>query len=148
MGPNDELDVDAVVQGRAGDERELLAVWNLVHERGTWAGILRKDPDNAVARGALDQLPEAGPLEALAANARLVDLLTGRRWYVMRDAREAGTTWSEIGQALGMTRQGAQDYYRRAITKQEQYVGGLHDAARARAVVDENDGTPKGSEAA
>ncbi len=148
MGQYDELDVDAVVQGRAGDERELLAVWNLVHERGSWEGILRKDPVNVVARGALEQLPEAGPLEALAVNARLVDLLTGRRWYVMRDAREAGATWSEIGQALGMTKQGAADWYRRAIVKQEQYVGDLHDAARARAVVDERDGTPKGSEAA
>lgn len=137
MSEYDELDVAAVVQGRAGDERELLAVWNLAHERGTWEGILRKDPDNAVAQGALEQLPVAGPLEALAANARLVDLLTGRRWYVMRDAREAGATWSEIGQALGMTKQGAADWYRRAIAKQEQYVGDLHDTARARAVVEQ-----------
>jgi hypothetical protein len=41
MGQYDELDVTAVVQARAGDERELLAVWNLAHERGTWEGIRR-----------------------------------------------------------------------------------------------------------
>jgi hypothetical protein len=55
---------------------------------------------------------------------------------VMQAAREAGASWSQIGASLGMTKQGAQDWYRRKIADQEQYVGDLHDADRARAAVD------------
>lgn len=79
-------------------------------------------------------------LEALAANAAAVDALVGRRWYVMQDAREAGETWEAIGQALGVTKQGAQDYYRRQIAKQEHYAAEFHDAARARAGLDTDTG--------
>jgi hypothetical protein len=54
MGEYDELDVAAMVQGRAGDERELLAVWNLAHERGTWEGLVgvppRQDPSSGGRR--------------------------------------------------------------------------------------------------
>lgn len=48
----------------------------------------------------------------MQANARLVDLLTDRRWVVMRQAREEGASWTAIGTALGMTKQAAQDWYR------------------------------------
>ena len=132
------FDVDDVVQGRAGDVEDLLNVWAASVARDHWHDVLREHPGNPVATEALEQLPNVSPLQALRANARLVGLLVGRRSYVMRAAREAGATWSEIGQALGMTKQGAADWYRRAIVKQEQYIGGLHDTARARAVVDEN----------
>jgi hypothetical protein len=36
-----------------------------------------------------------------------------------------------------MSKQGAQDWYRRKIEAQEQYVGDLHDAERARAALGE-----------
>lgn len=39
-----------------------------------------------------------------------------------------------------MTKQRAQDWYRRKIDEQEKYVGDLHDAAAARAVL-----APEGS---
>jgi hypothetical protein len=35
----------------------------------------------------------------------------------MQAAREAGASWSEIGAALGMSKQGAQDWYRRKICR-------------------------------
>jgi hypothetical protein len=90
-----------------------------------------------VAERALNELPDVSALDALEANRQLVELLIGRRWYVMRAAREAGASWSEIGAALGMSKQGAQDWYRRKIADQERYVGDLHDSTRARAVLDE-----------
>jgi hypothetical protein len=55
----------------------------------------------------------------------------------MQAAREAGKTWDEIGSALGMSRQGAQDWYRRKIANQERYVPEFYDAERARAVLDD-----------
>lgn len=76
-------------------------------------------------------MPDVSAIEALAANRELVELLTARRWYVIRDAREAGASWSQIGEALGMSKQGAQDWYRR-IAEQEQDVGDRHDAERAQ----------------
>ncbi|MDN5917375.1 MAG: hypothetical protein L0I76_20135 [Pseudonocardia sp.] len=76
------------------------------------------------------QLPADSALNALAANRRVVDLLTERRWVVMRDAREAGASWAQIGEALGMTRQGATDTYRRAIANRAK-VDVEHQTERA-----------------
>lgn len=56
--------------------------------------------------GELTTLPGATELDALRASRRVVEVLTGR-WHMIRRAREEGASWSDIGQALGMTRQGA-----------------------------------------
>ncbi|WP_063125795.1 hypothetical protein [Nocardia fusca] len=77
------------------------------------------------------------PAQALEVNRKLVDQLTGTRWQLMQDAREAGDSWTAIGAALGMTKQGALDWYQRKIGEQERYTGKFHDADRARAVVDD-----------
>lgn len=106
----------------------------------TWREVAAKNagPEHAVtSAGALAQLPEVTALDALRANVRAVDLLTARRWYVMESAREAGATWSQIGEALGITKQAAHDFYRRKIEEQETYVPDLHDAAGARAVLED-----------
>jgi hypothetical protein len=73
----------------------------------------------------------------LRANAKAVELLTARRWYVIKSAREAGATWAQIGEALGITEQAAHDFYRRKIEEQEKYLPDLHDVAAARAVLEE-----------
>jgi hypothetical protein len=86
-----------------------------------------------VALQALSELPEASHLDALKANRAVVDLLAGRRWYVMQEAREAGATWEATGDALGITKRGTQDYYHRQIEKEEQLVSDLRDTDRVRA---------------
>jgi hypothetical protein len=40
------------------------------------------------------------PLEALAANREVVQLMSGWQWQAMRDARERGHGWHQIGAAL------------------------------------------------
>jgi hypothetical protein len=89
------------------------------------------DPD--VICRALDELPEVSALEALDANRRLIEDLTGRRWYVMRAARGEGASWAEIGAALGMSKQGAHDWYRRTIAQRAEPATGLRDTDPARA---------------
>ncbi|MEQ4566464.1 helix-turn-helix domain-containing protein [Paenarthrobacter sp. CAP02] len=79
---------------------------------------------------------EVSALEALRVNARAVDRLTAKRWYVMKAAREAGATWSQIGQALGVTRQAAYDFYRRKTETQEKYAPGPTDSEADRAVLE------------
>ena len=140
-------DVAAVL--RDGDETALHAVWKTFHHRRILVDTLAKirageiDPaDYEVdvethTRFELAMLAEVSALQALSANRRLVDLLTGRRWSVMQYAREAGASWAAIGEALEMTKQAALDWYKRKITAQEQYVPDFHDAPRARAVLDE-----------
>lgn len=54
-------------------------------------------------------------LEALRANAVLVDDLTGQRWLVMRAARTAGASWEQLGSALGMSRQSAWEFLKRRL---------------------------------
>ncbi len=121
------------------DIPEYLATWGAYTRRMAYESALAKDPENEVLRRMVDELPDVGPLEALAASRYAVDLLVGRRWYVMQAAREAGETWEAIGAALGISKQGAQDYYRRQIAQQEHYVSNLHDAERARAALDRPD---------
>jgi hypothetical protein len=112
--------------------------WQAFGARQTWATVLERaqtEHDRQVAQRSLDELPAVSALDALAANAALVEILTAQRWHVMQAAREAGATWTELGQALNTTRQGAYDYYRRRVTEQEQYVPDVHDADRARAAL-------------
>lgn len=125
-----------------GEEKDLWRVWDAHASRATWLQVIERGGDQAVAQRALAQLPEVSAVEALEANRQLVELLTNRRWYVMREAREAGASWSEIGVALGMSKQGAQDWYRRKIELQEQHVGDLHDADRARSALAEQTAAP------
>lgn len=143
-------DFDVAEALRHGDEQELTRVWSAYHDRRMWQQVIAKntgDDGNAenlvTAHRALARLPKVTALDALEANRRLVDLLVGRRWYVMQDAREEKTSWAEIGDALGISRQGAYDFYRRAVEDQERYVPGfLHDASCARVALGEPAGEP------
>lgn len=118
---------------------ELLATYQQAHLRGMW----RESAERAEARGdnhsaefarsEMTELP--GPLEALAANVELVKRLIGSRWSTVRDAREAGHSWSDIAEVIGCDEPTLIDTYTAAIERQERYVGGLHDAPRARAVL-------------
>lgn len=128
------------------DTADLMRVWDDYSRRGVWESVRERGGNPAIVASALAKLSEVTPLEALEANRRLVGLLTGRRWYVMQAAREAGATWLAIGEALGMTKQGAQDWYRRTIAEQERHVPEYHDADRARAALgDLPDDAPGGS---
>lgn len=122
-----------------GDERELIALWHTHQCRATAQRVL-SHPKAAEQRTAmwtriLDETASVTALEALGANHLLVDLLTERRWLVMRDAREGGASWTQIGAALGMSKQGAQDWYQRKIEQQELHLSETHDAERARAAL-------------
>lgn len=143
----DEFDVEEVL--RRGSERELTWVWDVYHQRQLWQRVIAENagadgnPDRlARAHRSLTELPDVTATQALEANAMLVDLLVGRRWYVMRDAREAQASWTEIGDALGISRQGAYDFHRRAVEDQEKYAAGLHDSQRARAAMDDQGTVP------
>ncbi len=83
-----------------------------------------------MAGAQLAELPVVTALDGLRASGQLVELLTGRRWYVMQQAKEDGASWEQIGEALGMSRQSAWEWYRRKIAGREQHVGDLHDAVQ------------------
>lgn len=72
-----------------------------------------RDPGNYQAVSAVD---------GLRANERIVSLLTGWRYQAMRQAREEGHSWSEIGAALNMSKQAAWESYKLSIESQELYV--------------------------
>jgi hypothetical protein len=114
---------------RLSDQREL-------YQHGIEQGRASRRPAERLV-GALAKLPGVTGLDALRASRRVVDLLTGARWHMMRQAREEGASWSDIGQALGMSRQAAHDFYRRNIEPQEHDAPGVHNAARSRAALDE-----------
>ncbi|WP_432850536.1 hypothetical protein ACQPXB_08175 [Amycolatopsis sp. CA-161197] len=108
-------DVDAIVQ--KGDERELMVLRETYfHRRAHAVLVAGAEPDNPGRR--LGERELAGtakvtPVQAPAASRRLIELVTGHRGALMRDAREAGASWSEIGAALGMSRQAAREWYQK-----------------------------------
>jgi hypothetical protein len=114
---------------RISDQREL-------YQHGIEQGRASGQPVELLV-DALAKLPGVAGLDALRASRRVVELLTGARWHMMRQAREEGASWSDIGQALGMTRQAAHDFYRRRIEQQEQDAPGFHNATRSRAALDD-----------
>jgi hypothetical protein len=136
------MDGDAASVERAlssGDIHELLKVWEDFNSGETWREVSATGSDQALEAAAqfLAGVREVAALEALRANAKAVELLTARRWYVIKTAREAGATWAQIGEALGITKQAAHDFYRRKIGEQEKYLSDVHEATAARAVMEE-----------
>jgi hypothetical protein len=50
---------------------------------------------------------QASPLDGLCESARLSRAVEKLQRHLVSDAREAGRTWTEIGEALGISRQAA-----------------------------------------
>ena len=78
------------------------------------------------ARGAslavFDQHPEwttgPGPLQALTANREVVEHLVGWRFGAMREARQQGHGWTDIGAALGVDAAQASQAYLERVQRQ------------------------------
>jgi hypothetical protein len=116
---------------RISDQREL-------YERGIEQEQAAGRPVAVLVR-TLAELPGVSGLEALRASRRVVELLTAARWHLIRQAREEGSSWSQVGSALGMSRQAAYDFYRRKLDQQGESVPpASYDAARSRTALDEN----------
>jgi hypothetical protein len=87
-----------------------------------------------------DALP-ADPIEALRELSRVENELDALRRGRVESARRAGVSWERIGEALGMSRQSAWEYYSRdARQSLEQTVSvnpDLDEAQALRAATDE-----------
>ena len=82
----------------------------------------RRTGERGASLAVFDQHPEwtqgPEPLQALAANREVVDHLVGWRWAAMREAREQGHSWTEIGAALGVDAAQASQLYRERVERQ------------------------------
>lgn len=113
--------------------RELLATWETWNSRAMWSRIIAttdSDHHRDVAQSALDETPEFDSLDVLRDVTELVTLLHGGQWLITYDARVAGASWTEIGQATRQTGEEAQATYVRAIEVQEQHGITLTSAYR------------------
>ena len=86
------------------------------------AGILEENA--AVVARALRQGPGGSSLGALAASLSLEGLAAEATRGLVAAARADRHTWSEIGQVLRITRQGAQKRFRRELAMEEREVTG------------------------
>jgi len=68
------------------------------------------------------QASSTGELDALRVLAKIKADTALMTWRAIDDARAASIGWEEIGQSLGMTRQGAQQAYSRKIVGQSELV--------------------------
>jgi hypothetical protein len=112
------------------DQREL-------YERGIEIGREAGHPVAVIVK-ALSDLPGVTGLEALRASRRVVDLLAGARWHMMRQAREEGSSWSQVGTALGVSKQAAYDFYRRKLDQQDAAPDKESSTPRSRAALGKN----------
>jgi hypothetical protein len=82
----------------------------------------RRTGERGESLAVFDQHPEwtkgPGPLEALAANREVVEHLVGWRWGAMREAREQGHSWAEIGTALDLEAAQASQVYLERVERQ------------------------------
>lgn len=98
---------------------DYMAVWMAHSRRWRLQELLADDSDGPSdshqkrLQDELDSVPEVSALYALAAQARVIELLKADRWPVMDDAHKDGASFTEIGAALKITKQGARDYYAR-----------------------------------
>jgi hypothetical protein len=80
--------------------------------------------------------PRSGvtPLEAIAAARVLIEQFSGSRWWIASEARKQGHSWTEIGDALGMTKQAAWEGLRKyADRPHEPWLDRLHGEYRTLA---------------
>jgi hypothetical protein len=100
------------------------------HEAGHPVAVLVK---------ALAELPGVSGLQALEASRRVVELLSGARWHMIRQAREEGSSWTQVGNALGMSKQAAYDFYRRKLDQQDEPIEPRSDnSSRSRTALAAN----------
>jgi Clp amino terminal domain, pathogenicity island component len=86
----------------------------------------------AVEARADEQLPAARLRAAIALSRELTDLSDGLIGRFVAEARAAGMSWTEIGQAFGTTKQAVQQRYGAAIDEPRSWLGRwaptVHDA--------------------
>ncbi|MEU0876806.1 hypothetical protein [Nocardia brasiliensis] len=125
-----DTDVEAVLAD--ADERILHAVSDTYHHRRFLQGLIaragRGDTEAERQRSAsalpsllaqIDALADVSALHALEANRRMSELLIDYRWHLMRDAREAGESWTAIGAALAVSKQSVLAWYNRKTADQD-----------------------------
>jgi hypothetical protein len=118
-------------QGQAPDQElpqhpftKALETW----DAWSMANTMRQAREQARAQGDQETLarferyPEwtqgPGPLEALAANREVVQTMTGWQWLAIREAREQGHGWREIGAALEVDPDQARRDYLERVDRQ------------------------------
>jgi hypothetical protein len=96
--------------------------WQAWSDADSMRTARRRTSERGESLAVFDQHPEwtkgPGPLAALAANREVVDQLVGWRWGAMREAREQGHGWAEIGAALGVDPEHASQFYLERIQRQ------------------------------
>ncbi|WP_109530110.1 MULTISPECIES: hypothetical protein [Nocardia] len=142
------VDVAAILT--EGDDHGLYAVWNTFHhthflretltrlDRGELAGGYGFDP--ATARDALRENlarhAQVTEIQALEADRRLTEGVTGQRGFVVDYARQAGHPWKALGAALGITGQDALNWFTRNIDHTTAPLGRRTDPIHAPTVPD------------
>jgi hypothetical protein len=98
------------------------ATWQAWSDAEAMRTARRRTGERGESLAVFDQHPEwtkgPGPLEALAANREVVEHLVGWRWGAMREAREHGHGWVEIGAALGLDAEQARQTYLERVERQ------------------------------
>jgi hypothetical protein len=102
-----------------------------IHPERAWRALrtFHDQQFDAAVEGKRSQDPIL-PLEAVALARVLVDELRQGFWYLIYQARKDGDSWTDIGNALGVSRQSAHEMYAKDLEKKAEWWKGRHGADR------------------
>ncbi|MCX4444745.1 hypothetical protein [Streptomyces albidoflavus] len=80
--------------------------------RGVPMHILVSIINNYISQYDNDHTEPVTALEALTATRLLAESMTASRGWITGEARREGATWTQVGHALGMTRQSAWEFFK------------------------------------
>lgn len=126
-----DADVDAML--RTADPRTLLAIcstYNLNRAERRRLDFFPGDTEIAFENTThrdirehyqreLDRRADITPAQSLAANAQLAEWVDENRFMMTVEAREAGDSWTTIGDAQNISKQGALDWYKRKLAEHD-----------------------------
>jgi hypothetical protein len=112
---------------------ETWEAWSMANTMRTALRKARQQGDRD-SLASFEQYPEwttgPGPLEALRANRELVRDLAGWQWQAVREAREQGHGWAEIGHALEVDAEQARRDYLERVERQRLVASRSPEVAR------------------
>jgi hypothetical protein len=99
-----------------------------IHPERAWRALRTYNDQKFNAATGKENPDPIVPLEALALARVLVDEIRDSYWFLIYEARKAGESWADIGDALGVSRQSAHEMYAKDLEQKAEWWKGRHGA--------------------
>lgn len=96
-----------------------------IHPERAWRFLRTYDDQRFAAEvEGKEVVDPIAPLEALTLARVLVDGIRASYWHLIYEARKAGDSWTDVGNALGVSRQSAHEMYAKDLERKAEWWKG------------------------